>query len=203
MSKAAKKNNVVQLRTPDLDLVYVRAYTSWQAVDTMIDRLSGAKKRVAKQWKRDLAEAKKAYQADQHHGEKATAAIKGMAREDELQAQIANLRTAALECRGAAERSKSAQADMFDTGAGASGGVPGMSWASPAAQQSIYGCLLAISEGGKPLDTFQSELLVALGGVGLERMEFGLDASEAVEADDGEEEEPPEDDDDPDDIGLD
>lgn len=215
MSKAAKaakskKNNVVQLRSPDFDLVYRRAHASWVAITKMVEILSGKRARANKAWKKLLAEAKKLYMDDAALGEHATGraheakardALKFMAEVDDLGDKIAGLKAAAAECCTAAERSQN-QGDLFATGTTVQ--VAGMGWATQITQRTVYGSLLALHEAGLALDAYQVDLLNDLGGSGLDGVDLGSAAAEAVEAEDGEEAEEPEssDEGDEDDVGF-
>ncbi len=180
----AKKNtNVIDLRTAagDFEIVYHRSHAGWIALDKTIDRLDAARSRHKKIGKKSQAEAMTAYVETRPHGEKATSMLKAFAECDRLTRLMATLRDATLECRGAADRAASNQPDMFDVGVGAP--VKGMGWASLPTRKSIYSCLLAMESNGEQLDPYQAELLMDLGGPGVEALDFGLAASEAVEQD--------------------
>lgn len=115
---------------------------------------------------------------------------------------LAKFTTAKNECLSVHAKSTT-QVDMFappDAGA-----VAGLEWSTPAGREAIYTSLRGMEEDGLELDPLQAQLMVDLAGVGLEAMDLGLAAAEAVEEDeDGEEEEADElDDEDDDDMGLD
>lgn len=199
---AAKKqqdSNVIQFRSSDFDLVCHRARAGWVALDVTIDRLSAAKKRTVKAYKKALVDAKKAYEKGSDFKKKSEDALKGMVEEDRLAVRIAELRDASLECRSAGERAASPQGDMFDPGKGAE--IAGMGWASAATRLAIYSCLYAMDKAGEQLDPHQTDLFLDLGGAGFEALDFGLSAAEAVE-DEGSEADPEPEGEDDGDVGF-
>ena len=73
------------------------------------------------------------------------------------------------------------QTDIF--GGAETGAIPGLGWASAETKAMIYTALVQISESKVAMSDVQSALLLDLASAGLEAVDLGIDASEAVEQD--------------------
>jgi hypothetical protein len=190
MSKATakKKNNVVKLRSPEkeaegLDQVGRYSLAGLTALGRTADRLEGVRKDTEKKGKLAFKDAVARCRSGRDFAEVIAGSVSHAAEAERLGEVLAGLRMAELECLGAVDRASSTQGDMFDVGAGDQ--IPGLGWASPPTQQAIYTCLLGMEERGEGLNPFMADLFMVLGGAGLEVLDLGIPAAEAVETDQG------------------
>lgn len=136
--------------------------------------------------------------------------VRGVKKHDDIKAQatagkesyktrIDKIDLAMKECMSAAT-STTGQGDLFDPKAGAA--TDGLTWASASTKQAIFTALREMERDGAPLDYFQGQLLLDLGGAGLEELDLGLEAAAAVEQDGVEAEPTDESSEDDDDVGF-
>lgn len=194
--------NVVPMnQQPDPDFIQARAFAAIRAVDLVREMMEKGLKSATKKWAGDLDETTRAYRTilrDEREGidkinQKAakdlfSQVVKLLAKRDEIaeakkqdqterKKKIATMKAAFAEIRGIATANNE-QGDLF----GSTGGVRGMGWASKGTLDAIYAALLALQENST-LDTYQADLLLELGKLGLEEIDLGLDAAEAIEED--------------------
>jgi hypothetical protein len=198
-------NNVIPMNPESEEFVFARAFHIIRTLDTVKTRMEAAKKNAGAIWSGKLNDTTKEYRdiarTDFGTVEKMSAKTakdnyvqvvnligKRDSIVDEKKTDLTDRKTKINKVEAAyaevvALSKASSGGDQLGLYAQTTGAIPGLGWASKATNDAIYSALLSLAED-KALDVHQERLLADMANAGLESIDLGLEAAQAIEVDD-------------------